>query len=270
MEKPNLNEDLDYEVLLDHKITRMTRAYQREQPDYQRPTVVDPVYHALAEVTYTDLTLKHRINYVGLQSLLAYTDELDFILKGKRRDGESMEDFRVRVRQDIASASSAGSLVMYSSLAESAGNLEGVQVKNARAIVEEDKVVIYLQSTDPSPENDTLLINAVSEYLNREDVKPALDLVEVRMATAVSVDIEAIFELESGATLDLVEKIKNELRAEWEKKSDLSWNPSLSWIISRMQKEGVYAVELSSPSHNIELEPFQYPVIGTINFIVRS
>ncbi|SMF80825.1 baseplate J/gp47 family protein [Pseudobacteriovorax antillogorgiicola] len=264
MTEPKIYEDLNYEQILGEKLDRLTRAYRREVPDFERPTVVDPIYHAMAEVTLTEIVTRERVNYAALQQLLGFSEELDFILQGKRRDGESDEKFRLRIAADIASASSAGSLAMYEGLAFAAGQLDEVKVLDTKARSENGKVAVYLQVGSDSEELKAKAVTAVSDYLNRKDVKPALDEVEVKLASPLDLKVTATLVLEPFTSISVVSKIKSAFEKALKERARLGWGPSMSWITAKLQGQGVYSVRLSSPTQDIDPEDYQYVSLSSV------
>ncbi len=269
---PVLYEEINFEELLDRKLDRLTGNYQEVNPDYERPSIADPAYHAVAEVCFSETLLRERINYASLQSTIKFSDHIVNILSGKLKDGETIEEYRERLKRDIASASSCGTKASYEALAVAAGQLENVKAVDAKAINRNGYIVIYVQPNTLDSELHTELRLAISEYFTRDDVHGFLDSVQIRIAQGIPVTISAMFTLEPGVSAIITDEIALDFRKAWDEKSDLSWNPSLSWIYGKLDREGIHLVEPHIDvmvDGVIPLQENQYPYIAELQFEVK-
>ncbi len=266
---PEIEEDLNFEKILSEKLRNFTASYQTQVPSFQAPTAIDPVYSVFVELSMTELMIRARINEAALSFLLQYSKDLDFLLFGVRRDNESLEAFRERIRLNLHMASPAGSLEMYRSLAlssanEGAATLESFAVLDARAEVAQEKIVVYLQPNLKVGPAMTEVVKRVTTFLNREDIKPAFDIVEVKEAQAKKININAKVKLSAGNGAAFLEKLKLSLSDSVRKISRLGTGLPISWIYSQLHVLGVQSATIVTPIADVPVGPNEFISLGVL------
>jgi phage-related baseplate assembly protein len=266
---PKIEEDLNFEAIFLEKITRFTDSYQTKYPGFKTPVPVDPIYRALSELSMSELMIRARINAAGVAQLLRYSEDLDFLFFGMRRDGESLEAFRERMRLNLHMASPAGPLEMYRSLALAAAN-EGAQspeqfpVLDAYAETLGDKVVVHLQPNSKALPDMDLILKKVTDFIGQDHIKPAFDLFEIVAAEPKIVNVQARAKLAPGKGQGLLNSLKETFSQKFREISRLGWNLSLSWIYSQLHVEGIASISILTPVDDIEVAKNQYAVLNTI------
>lgn len=268
---PLIIEDLNFKKILSDKLDRFTTDYQQTVPEFERPGPADPAYRLLSEQSLTEMVIREKINAFGLAQLLRLTEELDFLFAGRRLPGESLSSFRGRMLNHLSAVSPAGPLTMYEGLAFIAAN-DGVEdedlwpVIDVHAETRNGKVVVHLQPNTNSEVTPSESLAKVKAFLSEKHIRPALDEFEVQLAVERLINITATFQLESGLGQNHLAKLEAALRAAWRIKSRLGWGPAASWIIGRLDQEGVISLTLKTPLDDAKLEPREYASVGRVNF----
>jgi phage-related baseplate assembly protein len=266
---PKIEEDLNFETIFNEKITRFTDSYKAKYPGFKTPAPVDPVYRALSELSMSELLIRARINAAGVAQLLRYSEDLDFLFFGMRREGETLETFRERMRLNLHKASPAGPLEMYRSLALAAANEEALSpdqfpILDAYAETNGEKVLVYLQpNSKVGPDIDAIL-KKVTDFIGQDHIRPAFDLFEIVAAEPKTVNIQARAKLVPGKGQALLNDLKDAFSLKFWELSRLGWNLSLSWIYSQLHVEGISSISILTPVNDIEVAKNQYPVLNAI------
>jgi phage-related baseplate assembly protein len=269
MKIPLLVEDLNYERIFSEKLERFTSSYQEEMPSFETPVPIDPTFRVLSEVSMTELMLRARINAAGSAQLLRFSQDLDFIMFGMRREGETLEAFRERIRLNIHMASPAGPLEMYRSLALAAANQEAkskdeFRIVDALAEIEGDKIVIHLQPNMKQSPDMAQVISKVTAFISQEHIKPAFDIFEVRAALPKKVNLVAEARLSRGKGVALLTTLQAAFRDTLTEVSRLAWPMPLSWAYSQLHVTGIDSISISTPISDITVNRNEYIVPGTI------
>jgi phage-related baseplate assembly protein len=266
---PKIEEDLSYERIFAEKLSGLTTSYQTEMPSFESPSPIDPAFRILSELAMTELMIRARINAAATAQLLRYSEDLDFLLFGMRRDGESLEAFRERIRLNLHLASPAGPLEMYRSLALAAANEgartpEEFQIVDAFAETAQDKVVLHLQPNSRLAVDMPAVLKKVTNFLNLEHIKPAFDLVEVKAATPKRVNVSGTARLSRGNGSAFLKGLTDNLSASLLTASCLGWSLPLSWIYAQLHVPGVESVSILTPIADIPVGKSEYIVPGSI------
>jgi phage-related baseplate assembly protein len=276
MKIPLLIEDLRHSEIFQDKLTRFTESYRREVPEFETPQPSDPIYQILSELAYSELIIRQKINHAALAQLVALSSELDFIFQGQRRDDESFSDFLSRILLSIGASSPAGSREMYRALAVLSGRFKVGntvhQVLDAAVRPEAGKVVVYILPSSKDNAISSGLAAAVTAYLTKESVKPALDEVEVRVANPLTVNIQADFRLKPGYGQSALDAIQSSLLQSWQREMRLGWMPSVSWITKELHTSVVDAVKLKTPiadAPDSTTRAIEYPSPGKITLALE-
>lgn len=183
---------------------------------------------------------------------------LPFVLKAKQEsnfsggaDIESDESFRDRAVLSLERFSTAGSKKAYIYQALTANTkVKEVTVLNGGAGI----VNVYIKSTDMSEETR----QSVADHLNEEKVRPLTDKVNVFNATRRDITINATIELEDMLLADLIDKSIKDDRNSLGLGEDLN----VSYIYSRLHKEGVYRAVLNTPTPTQDIKVAEHEFIN--------
>lgn len=266
---PKIEEDLSYERIFAEKLSGLTASYQNELPSFNTPSPIDPAFRILSELAMTELMIRARINAAATAQLLRYSEDLDFLLFGMRREGETSEAFRERIRLNLHLASPAGPVEMYRSLALAAAN-EGARTPEEFPIVDafaetlQDKVIIHLQPNSRMAIDMPAALKRVTDFLNLEHIKPAFDLVEVKAATPKRVNVSGTARLSRGNGSAFLKGLTDNLSATVLSSARLGWSLPLSWIYAQLHVPGVESVSILTPIADIPVGKSEYIVPGTI------
>lgn len=266
---PKIEEDLSYERIFAEKLSGLVASYQAEMPSFEAPSPIDPAFRILSELAMTELMIRARINSAATAQLLRYSDDLDFLLFGIRRDGESLEAFRERIRLNLHLASPAGPLEMYRSLGLTAANEgartpEEFQIVDAFAETTQDKVVLHLQPNSRLAVDMPAVLKKVTDFINLEHIKPAFDLVEVKASTPKRVNVSATARLSRGNGSAFLKGLTDNLSASLLTASRLGWSLPLSWIYAQLHVPGVESISILTPIADIPVGKSDYIVPGSI------
>jgi phage-related baseplate assembly protein len=266
---PKIEEDLNFDAIFAEKLARFTESYQAKYPGFKTPVPVDPIYRALCELCMSELMIRARINAAATSLLLRYSEDLDFLFFGRRRDGETLEAFRERMRLNLHMASPAGSLEMYRSLAlasanEGALSIDQFPVLDAHVETNGDKILIYLQPNIRIASDMAMILKKVTDFIGQDHIKPAFDLFEVVVAEPRVVNIQARAKLASGKGQAYLDELKQTFSLNFWKSSRLGWNLSLSWIYSQLHVDGIESVSIQTPIDDIAVGKQQYVVLNAI------
>ncbi|WP_324962079.1 hypothetical protein [Oligoflexus sp.] len=266
---PKIEEELNFEAIFDEKITRFTQSYQTQFPSFKRPAPVDPIFRALSELAMSELMIRARINAAGMAQLLRYSEDLDFLFFGMRREGESLEAFRERMRLNLHKASPAGPLEMYRSLALASAN-EGARtpdefsVLDAYAETVDDKVVVHLQPNRKIEPEMAIILKKVVDFIGQDHIKPAFDLFDVVAAEPRIVNVQARAKLAPGKGQAFLNDLKEDFAKKVWERSRLGLNLPLSWIYSQLHVEGISSISILTPVDDLEAKKNEFIVLNTI------
>jgi len=173
---------------------------------------------------------------------------------------ESDEDFKERIRVSFANKSTAGSALTYKAFALSADErIEEVKVLSPSAGVVD---VVYYSS-----EADEIMQERIENTLNADDVRPLTDLVQVKKANEVVMNIEGEITLKSR--VDTSSVYVNAIDSLKTLTFSIGENVSIAKIIKTLMVDGVVDVSLTKPTANIEIDDYSIAILGSINISYR-
>jgi len=173
---------------------------------------------------------------------------------------ESDEEFKERIKVSFANKSTAGSALTYKSFALSADErIKEVKVLSPSAGVVD--VVYY------SPYADEIMQERIENTLNADDVRPLTDLVQVKKANEVLVDIEGEITIKIGvdASSVYVNAINNLKTLIFKIGEDVS----IAKIIKTLMVDGVVDVSLTNPITNIQIDDYSIAILNSVNISYR-
>ncbi|NQY58484.1 baseplate J/gp47 family protein [Cognatishimia sp.] len=109
------------------------------------------------------------------------------------------------------------------------------------------------------------LIDNLNTYLNRTDIRGMNDTVIVAGATPVPVDVTATITLLEGASSSVFDDLQGVLEEAFSSIAIAGRDVTISWLLSVLQVEGVYKVELTLPTTDTSIDASSFPVLGNVN-----
>jgi phage-related baseplate assembly protein len=192
---------------------------------------------------------------------LAYVSSVRNVdVTGGGSDIETDESLRERIKLAPARYSTAGSRGGYLYYARSASPaITDVSVSSPAE--EPGRVVITVLTNEPGGASPTVLA-AVAAACNADTVRPLTDIVSVQAATRVAYAIDVFIFIENTGVNgeEIEEKIEKILRTfAAEKEAKLGSDIVVSHIVQKcLAVDGVYDVDVRSPTSNVSIEPNAY------------
>lgn len=278
MSLPNVIESPYFQTKFNERLTAFTKRYQELVPAFEVPTPADPIYQVLIELTLVEVIGVEKVNLAAYAQLVKLSNDIEFIFKGKIREGESFEAYRERMRGTRDLASPAGSEAQYRALTFLYG--EASVIKNGQTMtasvmdafvqnVAGDLLIHVLINSDET-ELKAAVVAALTSAFKKESVKPALDAVSFIEARDTPFVISALITLSPGYTQSYRETIEKNFREKFEAQKRLGWAPTVSWIIKELHQTGVKSVILRSPVTNIPVQAERYAKIQRLDLIVEE
>lgn len=267
---PSIIAEIDFEERLSGFFAELVPAMQKIGFNYDVETLEnDPAAALLQVATYTDVSLRQRINEAFVAELLAFADgsNLDHVAAFYqifRLSGERDDAFRSRVVLGIQAKSGLETEWRYEFIARSAD----VRVRDVRAYVKGRSPIIYLAvlSTDNAGIADTALLEKVRLAVQTPNRRALNDTIVVEAAAQLISDITAQFTLLPQAEINLIETIRTNLMSAWLQELALGRDVTRSWLLSKLQIEGVHSVNLINPALDIVVPANRVGVLGETHF----
>lgn len=278
MELPKIIESPDFQAKLKTTVERFANSYRKLVPDFTAPTPADPLYHILVEITLNDVIGIERVNHAAYAQLVKLSNEIDFIFKGKIREGESFEAYRERMRGTKDLASPAGSTAMYKALSFLYGEAsigDGDEARKASVVdahvqtASGQLLISVLINSDATDLKETVL-RSLTRAFEKETIRPPLDSVTFIEARPVPFSISAVISLDPGYTEDHRATIESSFRQKFESHKKLGWAPSVSWIVRELHQTGVRSLVLTSPESDIPVQAARYATISRLELTVEE
>ena len=264
---PDVIEKLDYEALLAAAIGRLGSDYVISE--------ADPAYKILEAAAYRELLLRQRVNEGGRAVMLAHArkgdlDNLAALLGVKRQvvtpaDPTAIPpvaavletDERLRMRAQLAPSaiSTAGpaSSYRFHALSADARVLDALAESPGPGLV-----TVTVLSTVANGAAEQELLDAVSDSLNSESVRPMGDVLTVRSAAIVEYQVTA--ELTIGLGPDpaaVLAAATSAVTAYAAAARKIGRDVPLSALYAALHVEGVTAVSLTSPAADVAVTSAQ-------------
>ena len=184
--------------------------------------------------------------------------QLDFFENGA--NPESDEEFKERIRVSFANKSTAGSELTYRSFALQADErIEDIKIfSNTPGVVE----IVYYSS-----EADSLMQSRIEEALNKEEIRPLTDLVEIKAAQIENIDISATLTI--STKVDAATTYNKALESIKSLKFAIGKDVSIAALIAKLMIDGVIDVDMHTPTTNIKIDFFSIAIISNINIDYR-
>jgi phage-related baseplate assembly protein len=262
LQAPQIIEELSFEEILQ----RMKEDLAARAPKYTAFLGSDPVMKLMEVAAYRELLLRQRINQAAKANLLAFAtgsdlDNLSLFYGIARKEGETDEELRTRVHAKIVGWSAAGSREAYKFHALNSD----ARVKEANADSPEPGLVrISVLSKEDGGVVSADLLEAVTKYMSREDIRMLTDTVEVVPCGLIEVNVKAKIILMSSTPLEILNTIKSSFILAFSKIAGLGVSISRAWIISNLFVNGVKDVELQSPAADVLVTEIECAKLGIV------
>ena len=275
---PNIIEPLDYETLLAERKARLIALYPEEERDAITELLAlesEPLVKLLEENAYRELVLRQRINEAAKAVMLAYANDADLehlgalfevgrlITDPGEPDAmppvpptyETNSELRRRIQLSLDGLSTAGPAQAYVFHALSADG----RVKDASvASPAPGQVVVTVLARDNGGLADAAVLEAVSQAINAEDVRPLTDQASVQAAEILDYALDATLYLYPGpdSTVVLAEA-RAQAEAYTTEQHQLGRDVTLSGLYAALHRPGVQRGELASPTASVTVTPQQ-------------
>jgi phage-related baseplate assembly protein len=249
LKDPQIIEELSFEEILQQMKEKLVAI----DSEYTAFLGSDPLMKLMEVAAYRELLLRQRINQAARANLLAFAtgsdlDNLAAFYGISRKENESDEELRTRIHAKIVGWSSAGSREAYKFHALNSDP----RVKEANADSPEPGLVrISILSKENGGIVSGDLLESVTKYMLREDVRMLTDTVEVVSCGLIEVNIRARIILIASTPPEILNTIRESFILAFNKIAGLGISISRAWIISNLFLNGVKDVELQTPAEDI-------------------
>ena len=251
LETPQIIEELSLSEILDQMRNKLIET----APEFTAYLESDPLIKLMEVAAYRELLLRQRVNQAAKANLLAFAtgsdlDNLAAFYRIERAANETDDELRIRTQAKIVGWSSAGSRDAYKFHALNSDP----RVKEANADSPEPGLVrISILSKENNGVVSDDLLEAVNNYMQRDDVRVLTDTVQVIPCNLIDIDVRAKITLMSSTPIEFLSTIKSSFRNAFNKIAGLGVSISRNWIISNLFLDGVKDVQLLSPISDIEV-----------------
>lgn len=251
LETPQIIEELSLSEILEQMRNKLVEIDKK----YTAYLESDPLIKLMEVAAYRELLLRQRINQAAKANLLAFAtgtdlDNLAAFYGVERNPGESDNELRERIKLKIEGWSSAGSREAYKFHALNSDS----RVKEANADSPEAGLVrISILSKENNGVVSNELLEAVNNYMQRDDIRMLTDTVQVVPCNLIDIDVKAKIILMSSTPAEFLNTIKTSFKNAFAQIASMGVSISRSWIISNLFLDGVKDVQLISPVSDVEI-----------------
>lgn len=294
---PDFVEALDYERIRQSAIDYLVTL----DPAFSALLESDPAIKVIEAFAYRELILRQRINDAARANTItlatgADLDNIGAFVSVGRLEGETDDRYRKRVQQGLALLAAAGPREAYIAHAMAVSTdvidvavhspapgevvvtvLAFDELAETEATPEEKTVgrALFAQPTDPNrvrilARNNSPLIAAVKRRVSADDVRPLTDAVTVRPPNVLAFTVAArlvIYPGPDGATVKA--NAEAALSAYLRKVRRVSYDATVSGIITALSVPGVQSVILDSPLMDVAASYFDLPVCTGVSVSVE-
>ena len=257
---PGVVETLDYEAILAALMAEFTARW----PAFTAALESEPAKKLLEVAAWRELILRQRVNDAARANLLAFAtvsdlDHLAAFYGVVRLDDEDDPGLRQRVQARIAGWSTGGTApgYRYHALSAHPGIEDAAVASPAPGLV----VVSLLPRADADAAG---VLAAATAGLLDPAVRVLTDTVEVRLATALPVSVEARVWLRPDAPVARIDEIRAALIDAFAAERALGWDVTRSWLVARLHRAGVHRVEIDAPAADVTVPPDGYPELTQV------
>lgn len=273
---PQLVDELSYETTRGLFIARLKAEFDAVGIAYDVDMLeTDPGVILMEVAGYIDTGLRQRINEAIRSWFLAYAtgSDLDVLAQWydvARLSGESDDALRRRIVENIKGRSPGGTEARYRAIAL------GADVRVADVSVytvgRDPTVHVAVFSTDNNGVADSALLAKVNAALQAPAVRMVNDTIVVASAARQTIAITANVWLLPAAPESTLDTIRVSLAAAWARDMLLGRDLTRSWLLSKLQTDGVQRVELLAPVADVIMPFNQAAALGvvTLNLMGRD
>lgn len=284
--EPTIYKSIDFEKILEEIIAD----FVKRKPEYKEVVLEsDPIKKVFEAWAYDRVIRNNEYNEDLKQTLLKYAtgDNLDAIAANvliyrrliQPEDNstnpptpaiwEDDESLRYRAQTADRQEQTAGPKSAYERLALEAD----VNVKESTVLLPTPKpgeVHVVVRSKDNNGQADQTLLNNVKKYLSAEDKRPLNDIVIVRKATLVKVDLDLIATYYTGYNKEEVSR--NVKKALFDLNEKMTFGDSLTYnlIHATSRIAGIQNIEIVSPKGDVDIEQHAYIMINSVKITEKS
>ncbi|MFW2000706.1 baseplate assembly protein [Acinetobacter ursingii] len=282
--EPTIVEQIDYERILAAAIQDYYDRMDATGVEYTKLRESDPAYKLAEVFAYREMLVRQRANDSAKAVLLAYATGSDLDHKAaeinltRRLISEATEtsdavyetDASLRKRVQLApegytTAGSEGSYLFHGMNADS-------RVKDIQPFSPTEGVVsIYVLSTEGDGTASEELISIVANALNKKEIRPLTDHVNVYSASIINYSVEAVLDTGSGPDSDTILAAAALALANYTKSVHvLNQKTTISGIYKALQQDGVIDVDLIQPTQNVVADLGQAPYCNSVNISLKE
>lgn len=267
---PAVVETLSYEQLFRRKLQTLIEL----DPTFSALVEADPAIKLLEADSYVEMILRQRINDAARARLLAFAagsdlDQLAAYYGVERIDGEEDASFKARVRENIMGRSAAGTAAQYRYAALSA-SIDVAEVAVDSPVGGVVRVTVLSRIGDGTPSDELLAL--VADTVANPSVRALCHSVLVVGAQIVPFDVTAQIWLTPTASINVFNGLEARLRDEFDQVASLGYNPTGSWISSKLQIGGVHRVSMTDPlpGGQIAIGKTQCAALRNVNLVLAG
>lgn len=276
---PDVVEQIDFEVILAAALEDYYAKMDALGIEYTRLRESDPAYKLAEAFAYREMLVRQRANDSAKAVLLAYAKGNDLEYKAAERNlqrrvitpateiepavMETDETLRARVQlapEGYTTAGSEGSYIFHGMNAD-------VRVKDIQPDSPTPGIVnIYVLSTEGNGTASEELLTIVENALNKKEVRPLTDSVNIFSASIINYEVTAVLQVEDGPDDSVILADALAQLSEYTSKMHaLGRSPTLSGIYQALHRPGVSNVVLTSPASNLAVSTGQAAYCNLVN-----
>jgi phage-related baseplate assembly protein len=276
---PDVVEQIDFEVILAAALEDYYAKMDALGIEYTRLRESDPAYKLAEAFAYREMLVRQRANDSAKAVLLAYAKGNDLEHKAAERNlqrrvitpateiepavMETDETLRARVQlapEGYTTAGSEGSYIFHGMNAD-------VRVKDIQPDSPTPGIVnIYVLSTEGNGTASEELLTIVENALNKKEVRPLTDSVNIFSASIITYEVTAVLQVEDGPDDSVILADALAQLSEYTSKMHaLGRSPTLSGIYQALHRPGVSNVVLTSPASNLAVSTGQAAYCNLVN-----
>ncbi len=276
---PDVVEQIDFEVILAAALEDYYAKMDALGIEYTKLRESDPAYKLAEAFAYREMLVRQRANDSAKAVLLAYAKGNDLEHKAAERNlqrlvitpateiepavMEADETLRARVQlapEGYTTAGSEGSYIFHGMNAD-------VRVKDIQPDSPTPGIVnIYVLSTEGNGTASEELLTIVENALNKKEVRPLTDSVNIFSASIINYEVTAVLQIEDGPDESVILADALAQLSEYTSKMHaLGRSPTLSGIYQALHRPGVSNVVLTSPASNLAVSTGQAAYCNLVN-----
>lgn len=276
---PDVVEQIDFEVILAAALEDYYAKMDALGIEYTKLRESDPAYKLAEAFAYREMLVRQRANDSAKAVLLAYAKGNDLEHKAAERNlqrlvitpateiepavMETDEALRARVQlapEGYTTAGSEGSYIFHGMNAD-------VRVKDIQPDSPTPGIVnIYVLSTEGNGTASEELLTIVENALNKKEVRPLTDSVNIFSASIINYEVTAVLQVEDGPDDSVILADALAQLSEYTSKMHaLGRSPTLSGIYQALHRPGVSNVVLTSPASNLAVSTGQAAYCNLVN-----